>query len=94
MLIDRELLRKVAKNARLRLTDEELTEFTPQLKEILDVFSQLDKVNTDNTLMSIQPVDLKNVLREDVQTPCLSQDRVLANTIHKKNGYFLGPKAL
>lgn len=94
MHVDNELLLKVAKNAKLRLTPEELAEFTPQLKEILNAFSQLDTIDTKNTAISIQPIPVKNALRDDTPGTCLPQDVILNNTTHKKNGYFLGPKAL
>ncbi len=94
MLVDQELLLKVAKNAKLRLTPEELAEFTPQLKEILNAFSQLDTIDTKHTAISIQPIPVKNALREDTPDACVSQDVILHNTTHKRNGYFLGPQAL
>ncbi|MCK4555719.1 MAG: Asp-tRNA(Asn)/Glu-tRNA(Gln) amidotransferase GatCAB subunit C, partial [Candidatus Aenigmarchaeota archaeon] len=35
-----------------------------------------------------------DVLREDVEEPCLSQESALANAVHKENGFFKGPKAM
>ena len=94
MNIDKALILNVAKNARLHLTEQELEEFVPQFKEILETFSQLNEVTTDNTPLSIHPVEIRNVTREDTPKPCTSQEDILANTKHKKDGYFLGPKAL
>ncbi len=94
MQVDQALLLKVAKNAKLDLTAAELKEFTPQLKEILTAFSQLDKVDTTNIKASIHPVDVQTTVREDEPRPSVPQERILANTTHKKNGYFTGPKAL
>ncbi len=94
MEIDRNLLERVAKVARLELTDEEIKKFLPQLKEALEFFSKLEEVNTDNANPSFQPVELKNVMREDTPKECLSQEDALSLTEHKKDGYFKGPKAL
>ena len=94
MEIDRELLEHVAEIARLKLTEEEIKKFLPQLKEVLEFFSQLKEVNTDNVKPSFQPVELKNVMREDVAKECLSQDDALSLTEHKKDGYFKGPRAI
>ncbi|MFH1641624.1 MAG: Asp-tRNA(Asn)/Glu-tRNA(Gln) amidotransferase subunit GatC [Nanoarchaeota archaeon] len=94
MKVDKELVRNVASVARLRLTNEEIEKFAPQLKEILDAFSKLDEVDTDNVIPSFQPVELKNVMRDDKVGESLSQEKALKNTIHKKDGYFKGPKVV
>jgi aspartyl-tRNA(Asn)/glutamyl-tRNA(Gln) amidotransferase subunit C len=94
MKLDKETVKKVAQVARLRLTGNEVERFTPQLKEILEAFSKIDEVDTSNTKMSIQPVELKNALREDKPKKCLSVEEALKNTEHKKDNYFKGPKAV
>ncbi len=94
MKIDKELILNVAKNARLNLTEEEIEEFLPQFKEILNTFSKIDKVKTKDVKASFQPIELKNVYREDEIKKCLSQEDALKNIIHKKDGYFKGPKII
>ena len=94
MKIDQELIEHVAELARLRLTESEIKRFLPQLKEILEAFSKIDEVNTKDTNPSIQPVLLKNIVREDKPEKCLSQEEALKNSLHTKDGYFKGPKAV
>jgi aspartyl-tRNA(Asn)/glutamyl-tRNA(Gln) amidotransferase subunit C len=94
MKVDKELIEHVADLARLKLTDTEIKKFLPQLKEILEAFSKLDKVDTKNTKASFQPVELKNMLREDKIKPCLTKEEALSNTKEKKDGYFKGPMAV
>ncbi len=94
MDINKEIILKVAKNARLNLTEDEVKEFLPQFKEILSTFSELSKVNTEKVKPSFQPIEIKNALRDDEPKECVSQDEILKNATNKKNGYFLGPKAL
>lgn len=94
MEVDRKLLEHVAEVARIRLNDDEIKKFLPQLKEILEFFSKLKEIDTDNVNPSFQPVELKNVMREDKEAQCLSQDDALSLTEHKKDGYFRGPKAI
>ena len=94
MEINRELIIKVAKNARINLTEEEIKEFIPQFKEILENFSKLKEVDTAGVKVSIQPIDIKNVIRKDEIKECVSNEDILKNTEHKKDKYFLGPKAL
>ena len=92
MEIDRKLLEHVAENARLRLTEEEINKFLPQLKEALEFFSKLQEINTENVKPSFQPVELRNAMREDAGKKCLTQDEALSLAEHKKDGYFKGPK--
>ena len=94
MQIDRKLLEHVAEVARLKLTEDEIKKFLPQLKEALEFFSQLQEVKTENVKPSFQPVELKNAMREDYEKKCLSQDEALSLTEHKKDGYFKGPRAV
>ena len=94
MEINKELILRVAKNARLNLKEDEVKQFTKDFNDILNAFSELDKVNTNNVKPSFQPIEFKNKLREDKVKECVSQDLILRNSHHKKEGYFLGPKAL
>lgn len=94
MNINEDFIKKVASNARLKLNNEEINKFTIQFKEILDCFSKIDEVDVSNTKISVQPIALKNHLRDDVEQKCLSQEDSLKNTTHKKEGYFKGPKAV
>lgn len=94
MKIDKELIEKVAENARLNLTESEIREFLPQLKDILESFEVIQNVPTKDVKPSFQPIEIKNITREDKSSACLSQEEALKNTKHKSNGYFKGPKAI
>lgn len=94
MEVDRKLLQHVAEVARIKLDDEEIKKFLPQLKEALEFFSKLREINTDNIKPSFQPVELKNAIREDKEGLCISQEDALSLTEHKKDGYFKGPRAV
>jgi aspartyl-tRNA(Asn)/glutamyl-tRNA(Gln) amidotransferase subunit C len=94
MEIDRALIQHVAEVARINLTESEINEFLPQLKEIIKAFSEIQEVNTDNTEPSFHPIQLKNALREDKPKESLANELALRNTKHKKDGYFKGPKIL
>ena len=92
--INKELIEHVAEIARLKLTDKEIEKFSKELKDIIDVFSKIDKVNAKNIETSLQPVELKNMLREDIEEKTFSQEDALSLTEHKKDGYFKGPRAV
>ena len=91
-----ELIRKVAQNARLNLTEEELAKFVPQIKEIiLDSFNKLDEISAIE-LPSFQPVEMGNRFRKDEVKASFTLDEALSNASVKlrENGYFKGPKVL
>lgn len=90
--VDRDLLLKIARNARLELTNLEIELFLPQLQEILDAFSKLDELEVSKEKPSFQPIEQKNMLRDDKVGKCLSQQQALSNTQHKEKGYFKGPR--
>jgi len=92
--VDKRLLLRVAANARLNLTQNEIREFLPQLEDILEAFSKLDELDTAKEKPSFQPLTLKNVMRKDEEEKSLSQEEALKNTKNKKNGYFMGPRVV
>jgi len=92
--VNEDLIKHIAKLARLDLTKQEISTFTPQLKEILESFSKLDEVDTKNITPMFQPIEIRNKLREDKQENPLTNEQALSNTDLKKDGYFQGPKAV
>ena len=92
MKIDKKTLNEVANNARLKLTKKEEDELLPQLNDVLKMFSKLNEVNTDKVEPSFQPIEVKNVFREDKVETC--KEDVLANVKNKEDRYFKGPKAI
>ncbi len=92
--VDKKLLLKVAANARLNLTEKEVNLFLKDFKEILKAFETLDEISVEGEKPSFQPIQLENVVRKDEVEKCLSQEDALKNTRNKKDGYFMGPKAL
>jgi aspartyl-tRNA(Asn)/glutamyl-tRNA(Gln) amidotransferase subunit C len=94
MEINKELIKQVAKNSRLELTDSEIKDLLPELKEILDYFSDIKSAPSDKLKPSFHPIEIKNLTREDIPKSCLRQSEALQNTSHKKDGYFKGPKAI
>ena len=96
MEITEDLIKHIADLANLNLTIEELKKFTPELKEILNFFSELDKVDVKNTKIRLHPVEIKPTLREDKPDlkKCLTQEQALSLIKNKKDGYFKGPKSV
>lgn len=93
MELNKELLLKIAKNARLELTKEEINEFLPQLKAILNSFDKLKGIEADEE-PSFHPIKIEDVYREDKKEDPLTQDEALSNVKVKKEGYVKGPRVV
>ncbi len=95
MKITSDVVASVAKLARLELTDAEIKKFAKDMNDILMAFKDLDKAPVKAaTKPSFQPVEIKDVLRNDVAEQSLTQDKALANAKHRENGFFKGPRAV
>ncbi len=84
----------VAKLARLEVTNEEVAKYTLQLANILEYVEQLNKLDTANVEPLTHPLDVKNVFREDVVRPSLTQQEVLSNGPEIQSGHFKVPKIM
>jgi aspartyl-tRNA(Asn)/glutamyl-tRNA(Gln) amidotransferase subunit C len=89
--IDREAVAKVAKLARLSLTDDELAQATHELSDMLDHFADIDALDLDGVEPMTHPTPIANVMREDVIEPGLDRDEVLAAAPAAEDGRFRVP---
>lgn len=94
MEVTKELIENIAKVARLNLSEEEKKNLELDLKEVLEAFEKIQEVDTENVEMSIQPVKIKNSLRNDEEKECLTQEEALSQTKNKQDGYFKGPRSV
>ena len=85
-------IKRVARIARLKLSDQEVQKFSKDLESMLEAFDDLERVPTHGVKPSFQPIETKNVLRKDKIEPSLSQEQALANAKNKEKGFFKGPK--
>jgi len=65
-----------------------------EMKEILEAFSQIEKLDTSKAKPSFQPLPLKNVFRKDKAGKCFTQEQALSLAKHKKDEYFKGPRVV
>ncbi len=94
MSIDKKAVMKVANLARLKISDEEIDRYGPQLSNIINFVEQLSKVDTDNVTPLASPVDIALRLREDKVTDGDVQKDVLANAPEELEGFFVVPKVV
>ncbi len=87
-------VRHVAKLARINISDAEIAAFTSQLGDILDYVAQLQELDTDSIEPLAHCLPVKNVLRQDVVRPSLTNDEALANAPQRDGEFFAVPKIL
>ena len=85
---------RLAKLARLALTDEEKTRFAKELSSILEYVSQIQKVDTSGVTDYETVVPLPPAWREDVVEPSLPVEDALANAPDRKDNFFKVPRVI
>jgi aspartyl-tRNA(Asn)/glutamyl-tRNA(Gln) amidotransferase subunit C len=92
--LGREDVAHLARLARLALTDEELEHFAGQLSAVLDAVAEVGKADVDDVPPMTHAVPLTNVTREDVVTPSLPREVVLAQAPAAEDDRFRVPQIL
>lgn len=92
--ISRDDVAKLAKLARLALTDDELDAFAGQLDAILSYVSQIQAVDVSDVRPTGNPLKDVNVTRPDVVQFSLSQEEALAEAPASEDGRFAVPQIL
>lgn len=94
MSIDKETVRKVAGLARLKMNEQELERFTPQVAGIVKWVEMLGEVNTDDVAPLANVVNIELKLRPDAITDGGRQKEILANAPEAVEGFFVVPKVV
>ena len=94
MKLDINTINKIAKLARIRLSENEAIELLKDMSSILDWVDQLNEVNTDKVepLTNISSAALTQ--RKDEAKDINSADEILKNSPDKLEGYFAVPKVV
>ena len=92
--IDRDTVTKIARLARLDVTEEKKDVLAGELTGILDWVEQLAEVNTDDVPPMASVVNAKLKWREDAVTDGDKQQDVLANAPRAEYGFFAVPKVI
>jgi aspartyl-tRNA(Asn)/glutamyl-tRNA(Gln) amidotransferase subunit C len=91
MAITRDEVLHVAALARLALTDEEVERLTEQLGAILDAVGKVSELDLADVPPTSHPLELVNVLDEDVPRPSLPLADVFANAPERDGTLFRVP---
>jgi len=88
MKLSREEVLHISRLARISITDTDIEKMTEQLSNILDNFEILRGVGTTGVPPSAQPIALQNIKRDDVITPSMPVQNVLANAPRQEEDFF------
>ena len=94
MKISKQEVEHVAKLARLELAEGEKDKLIDQLSNILTYVETLNGLDTKGVEPTSHVLDIKNVMRDDVAAPSLSQEQALRNAPEKAAGHFKVPKII
>lgn len=94
MGISRQEVQKVALLGRLVLSEQELSQMTEQLGEILGYVELLQELDTDDVEPMAHAVDIADVFRKDATADSLPRDEALANGPRRDDECYLVPAVL
>jgi aspartyl-tRNA(Asn)/glutamyl-tRNA(Gln) amidotransferase subunit C len=94
MEVDADTVRRIARLARLRITDEEAGTLEKELSGILDWIKQLDEVDTSavEPMTRVMPSTLKQ--RQDVVSDGGIAGEIVANSPSSEDALFVVPKVV
>ena len=87
-------IEKVAKLARLELSEDEKKTFGSQMEQILTYMEQLNRIDTTGVEPMSHAIPIHNVFREDEVKPSVPQEEVLAIAPDQEDGHFKVPRII
>jgi aspartyl-tRNA(Asn)/glutamyl-tRNA(Gln) amidotransferase subunit C len=92
MQVDEATVRRIARLARIKITDAEAAGLVKELSGILNWVEQLKEVDTSavEPMTRVVPIELKK--REDAVTDGGKADAILKNAPMAEDGFFVVPK--
>jgi aspartyl-tRNA(Asn)/glutamyl-tRNA(Gln) amidotransferase subunit C len=94
MSVDQHTVRRIARLARIAVTDEEVPHLQGELNAILAFVEQLNEVNVDGVepMTSVTPMVMKK--RTDSVTDGGYPEKIVRNAPATKDNFFLVPKVV
>ncbi len=81
-------VRRIARLARVGLSDAEVERLRDELSAILEHFTVLDEIDTEDVPPTAHSFEMANVQRADDVRPSLSTEDVLLNAPRTEDGFF------
>ena len=87
--VSRDDILKIARLARLRLTEEDIDKYGKELDSILNYVEQLQQIDTNSVKPTVQVTGLVNVMRDDTIIDYgVTNEELLSNAPAKEAGGF------
>lgn len=94
MKIDENEIEKIAKLSRIDLSDDEKSEFSKQLSDIIEYVEKIKELDTSGVDPADNIVDLKNVTRDDVVKESLDIDAIEKIVPSFDRGHIVVPRII
>ncbi len=85
-------IKYVAYLARIRLTEQEMTKFSAQLKDVLAYVAKLNELDVSGVEPTAHATPLTNVFRKDEVRPSIDKEKILKNAPEHARDLFIVPK--
>ena len=94
MSVDQTAVRRIARLARIAITDEEVPHLQNELNAILAFVEELSAVNVDGVEPMTSVIPMKMRMRRDEVTDHAGADKVVANAPVSEAHFFTVPKVV
>jgi aspartyl-tRNA(Asn)/glutamyl-tRNA(Gln) amidotransferase subunit C len=94
MSVDQATVRRIARLARIRISDNEVPKLEGELNRILEWIELLGEVDTENVEPMTSVVSMQMRKREDAVTDGGYPERVTANAPQSDDNFFMVPKVV
>ncbi len=94
MSLSKEQVAKIARLARIKVSEDDKAHFASEISGILKWVEQLSAVNTDNAQQMTSVASMQLPWRKDVVTDGNQQEAVVANAPASDYGCFMVPKVI
>jgi aspartyl-tRNA(Asn)/glutamyl-tRNA(Gln) amidotransferase subunit C len=90
-MLDKETVMKVAKLARLDISEQDAEDYRVQLAKVLENFKKLTEVNTDGIEPMVTPSPIDFYMREDEVSQTVTAEEILKCAPDSKGNLFKVP---
>ena len=88
MAISKKEVEKIAKLARIELSDAEIEKLSGELSQILDYFDKLKSLDTSGVDLDLAETENTNTTREDKAVMSDNQEKILENAPSREGRYY------
>lgn len=90
-MIDKKTIEHIAKLARLKITEEEVLEYSKQLERVIENFQKISMINTSGVEPLVTPTEIELYLRDDVVDQKFSPTEIIENAPSRSGNLFKVP---